>query len=398
MIIYLGLSGGLDSVCLLDMLRRENKNKIVTIHINHGLQSNAETMAKFCEKLCYQLDIEFIYHRLSDLKLVTTNQEQAYRTARYEAFCQIVPAGCELYLAHHANDQLETQLKRLMTGSSNFLGMRPKANYRNLRIYRPLLNTTKDELVAYANAQKLEWIEDPSNYDTSFERNFIRHKIIPELTKLWPGVSNSLATLSEKQAILLAIADEQGKLDLNNICNNNCINLVKMFELPEFRALNCWQHYLKQNDIKLDFKAQKDTLKQLKNCRAIKLGSKTLVKSGEHAYLLAIAKAKKEVYRLNEQLPIGKLVKHHNIGNLRPAKNNESISIRFRKSGQSIILANKQHSQKLKKLMQEHNIPAAIRDQWPLIYYNEECAFIPEIGTCKGFLQEHGITYNIELY
>ena len=227
--IAVALSGGLDSVVLLDTVcRSQAKSKtpaleIYAFHIHHGLQKSADDWLLFCEKLAqkYQIQFDFRLLHLADEK--RGNIEGRARKARYEALAELCEEYgiADLLLAHHQNDQAETVLLQLLRGSgvAGLSGMpnarKLKSQSQQITLWRPLLNQSRPELEAYAKQHKLKWIEDPSNQDDVFKRNAIRKHIIPRLEKIQPEAISNLARsaslLSESQVLLDRLAEIDGK-------------------------------------------------------------------------------------------------------------------------------------------------------------------------------------------
>jgi tRNA(Ile)-lysidine synthase len=228
--IAVALSGGLDSVVLLDTVCRsqvKNKNHIYAFHIHHGLQKSADDWLIFCEKLAQKYKIHFDF-RLLHLANPSEqgNVESRARLARYDALADLCEEyGIEdLLLAHHQNDQAETLLIQLLRGSgvAGLSGMPQTRELigtaernQSITLWRPLLNQSRSELEAYAKERKLKWIEDPSNQDTKYRRNAVRKKIIPALEKIQPGaianIARSAELLGDAQALLNRLAVQDGK-------------------------------------------------------------------------------------------------------------------------------------------------------------------------------------------
>ncbi|PKM34304.1 MAG: tRNA lysidine(34) synthetase TilS [Gammaproteobacteria bacterium HGW-Gammaproteobacteria-12] len=214
----IAFSGGLDSSVLLHLLadwaRREGLPPISAIHIHHGLQPAANAWPAHCASVCEQLDIPLDVARVQ----VTpgASLEQAARRARYQAFSERLSADDVLLSAQHRDDQAETLLFRVLRGAG-VRGLAAMPASRPLgqgSLVRPLLDCSRAELQAYAQSHGLAWIEDPSNADERFSRNFLRRQVMPLLAERWPQASNSLARsashLSEAQQLL----DELAEMDL----------------------------------------------------------------------------------------------------------------------------------------------------------------------------------------
>ena len=226
--IGVALSGGLDSVVLLDTVcktQAANKHpaEIWAFHIHHGLQKPADDWFIFCEKLAKKYKIHFDF-RLLHLGSESTqgNVEARARAGRYDALTELCAEhGVEdLLLAHHQNDQAETVLLQLLRGAG-VAGLAAMSEVRELKngstkiyLWRPLIQQSRAELDAYAKANKLKWIEDPSNQDIQYRRNAIRKQIIPRLEKIQPDTVANLArsakVLAEAQSLLDRLAKQDG--------------------------------------------------------------------------------------------------------------------------------------------------------------------------------------------
>ncbi|MFZ4380006.1 MAG: tRNA lysidine(34) synthetase TilS [Polynucleobacter sp.] len=226
--IGVALSGGLDSVVLLDTVcKTQAANKrpaeIWAFHIHHGLQKPADDWFIFCEKIAKKYKIHFDF-RLLHLGSESRqgNVEARARAGRYDALAELCAEhGIEdLLLAHHQNDQAETVLLQLLRGAG-VAGLAAMSEVRELKngstkiyLWRPLIQQSRAELEVYAKANKLKWIEDPSNQDIQYRRNAIRKQIIPRLEKIQPDAVANLArsakVLAEAQSLLDRLAKQDG--------------------------------------------------------------------------------------------------------------------------------------------------------------------------------------------
>ena len=209
--VFIGLSGGLDSTVLLHQVAQQQKQLGYTlnaIHIHHGLHPQADAWAMHCQQQCDILSINLQTVRIS-IDEPLRNIEQRLRDARYLAFANILQPGDTLALAHHQNDVAETLLLRLMRGSGTkaLANMQCHQERDAYRIWRPLLQCSRAELESYANENNLRWIDDSSNVDQRFDRNFIRHSVLPLLEQRFPNAAQRLshsANLLHADAELLA--------------------------------------------------------------------------------------------------------------------------------------------------------------------------------------------------
>ncbi|MBW4936583.1 tRNA lysidine(34) synthetase TilS [Marinobacter sp. F4206] len=197
--LWVALSGGLDSVLLLHLAAFCHRDRvgIRAVHVNHQLQPNAGDTEAFCRAQCSALGIPLVTRRVSvgngraGADTGTGGVEEAAREARYAVFEEVLEPGDLLLLAHHADDQVETVLFRLVRGSG-VAGLAGMPHCRPLgagQLARPLLELERAELERWARRAELEWVEDPSNTDQGYDRNYLRHAIIPGLRARWPGLA-----------------------------------------------------------------------------------------------------------------------------------------------------------------------------------------------------------------
>ena len=285
--IAVALSGGLDSVVLLDSVCKSQANtkapkdstEIVVFHIHHGLQKSADEWLIFCEKLAKKHRVRFDF-RLLHLDKTTGNVEARARAARYEALTSL----CEehgvddLLLAHHQNDQAETVLLQLLRGAgvAGLSGM-PEVksidgSTKSITLWRPLINLSRADLEAYAKAHRLKWIEDPSNRDQKYRRNAIRKDILPRLEKIQPqaiaNLARSATLLSDAQSLLDRLAIHDGK----DILSNDVLKVKPWLVLAQsdlIAANNVLRFWLKQNQLAMPSQERLDAwYRDLKTVKA----------------------------------------------------------------------------------------------------------------------------------
>lgn len=254
--LYVAFSGGLDSTVLLhllvDLRQRQSLPALHAIHVHHGLQAAADAWPQHCREVCAALDVPLSVRHVQ--VPAGASLEQAARQARYAAFTDVLGAGAWLLSAQHRDDQAETLLLRLLRGAG-VRGLAAMASRRRLGqgyLLRPLLDVPRAALEAYARRHGLRWIEDPSNEDIQFARNFLRAQVLPLLRSRWPQAATSLARsaahLSEAQQLLdeLAVQDLQNArlpsefawLDLPNLA------LAPLAGLSAARQRNALRHWL----------------------------------------------------------------------------------------------------------------------------------------------------------
>lgn len=252
----IAFSGGLDSSVLLHLLadwaRHEDLPPLSAIHVHHGLQPAADAWPEYCAQFCARLDIPLEVVRVQVAP--GASLEQAARRVRYAAFAERLGSGEVLLGAQHRDDQAETLLLRLLRGAG-VRGLAAMPASRPLgqgSLVRPLIDCSRAELQAYAQSHGLAWVEDPSNADERFSRNFLRRQVMPLLAERWPQMTASLARsashLSEAQQLL----DELAEMDLlaaRGVCALPwlplpSLDLSAVTALSDARQRNLLRHWL----------------------------------------------------------------------------------------------------------------------------------------------------------
>jgi len=197
---YVALSGGLDSMVLLHQINRlrsldpTSYPKLEAIHVNHGLHEDADLWERHCLSFCHAHDISF-YSERANIENKGAGLESAAREARYRIFETYLPSSSVLFIGHHLEDQIETFFLRLMRGAG-LKGLKSIPEIRMLgktTLVRPLLKSPRVELEAYALKHNIIPVDDPSNEDISYDRNFLRHQVLPVLETRWPGYRATIA-------------------------------------------------------------------------------------------------------------------------------------------------------------------------------------------------------------
>ncbi|MDQ3229680.1 MAG: tRNA lysidine(34) synthetase TilS, partial [Pseudomonadota bacterium] len=213
--MLIALSGGLDSIVLLHLLSQHqdiSRDRVQALHIHHGLHADAAQWTTHCQQLCNAIGVPLQVVNVEVARDAGEGLEAAARKARYAAFTGAMGDGDVLVTAHHRDDQAETFLLRALraSGPDGLASMRPWRPFAHGWHWRPLLETPRAALLAYARQNALVWIDDSSNLDTIHDRNFLRHEIMPLLRRRWPQVDAAFArsaSLSADAAGLLADED-----------------------------------------------------------------------------------------------------------------------------------------------------------------------------------------------
>lgn len=420
--IVVGFSGGLDSTVLLHLLHNYVRSRLnvslVALHINHGLQARSEQW----EQLCVQKGKSFgvtTYAIRADVERNTgEGLEQAARHARYRAFEEFLQEGDLLCLAHHRDDQAETVLYRLLRGSGplGLAAMRSRKPFAEAQVVRPLLSCSRKELEAYAQLHRLRWVEDPSNLDASFDRNYLRREIMPRLKSRWPAVSETFSRAAELNQETVLLLDELAVSDLAVVACEQGRRLYRqqLSQLSPPRIHNVLRFWLLKNGRPLPSRANLLRIrKELVGSQAAGLafvgwaGAEVRV-FDEQLYcmpnLIPAPKGGTEIIwkgALSDQpLDLGAeagtlrvtAVQGRGVKGqlLEQACEQGRLIIKWREGGERCQPQERAHSQKLKKLLQEYHVPPWLRGCLPLVYIGEQLAAVPGLWVCKGFAAKPG--------
>ena len=293
-----GLSGGIDSVVLLSglaKLRTYLPIRLSAVHVNHGISPHADQWQAFCQDLCQTLGVELLVTQLKVRKISGQGLENSARKLRYHAFAQ---TGIKLIaLAHHQNDQIETMLSQIIRGSDvhNIAAMKAYSQRQHQAFWRPLLNLPKTAIISYATTWQLPNIEDESNQNQHYLRNFLRQQIIPQLTSYDQDavvkLLNSLASI--QQAVQLN--DELAALDLK-FCQQaeNQLGIADFSTLSAARQKNLLSYYIRQNNLAIPSSRQlKEFIHQITNAAAdrhpqLKIAHNAQIARNKHSIVLTI--------------------------------------------------------------------------------------------------------------
>ncbi|MCD8542323.1 MAG: tRNA lysidine(34) synthetase TilS [Gammaproteobacteria bacterium] len=241
--VWIAYSGGLDSTVLLHrlvQLRREQHFSLKAIHIHHGLNTQADAWQMHCQNTCQEWQVQCITHKIN-LSQETGNIEARARTLRYAHFSSLLKENDILCTAHHQDDQAETFLLQLVRGAGpkGLSAMPAKVDLGQGKLQRPILQIQRDELLDYAIQHGLSWVDDESNQETRFSRNFIRHKILPILKQRWPSVTETMARSSQHCAESEALLNEYGSQ-----LTTSCVNQDGRLRVSRLKSLTVIQQKL----------------------------------------------------------------------------------------------------------------------------------------------------------
>ncbi|WP_069472126.1 tRNA lysidine(34) synthetase TilS [Candidatus Marithrix sp. Canyon 246] len=388
--LWVAYSGGLDSHVLLHLLAQSDL-QLRAIHINHGLNPDADYWAEHCQKVCKALDVPCDIIKVKVEVAARESLEAKARTARYQAILQTITPDDVVLTAQHADDQAETLLLQLLRGSG-VAGLAAMPENKGWLV-RPLLGYTRAELYQYAQAANLKWIEDSSNADTRFDRNFLRHEIMPRLQQRWASVSHIISRAASHQAEANELIQELAAQDLQQ-CQGHKADILSLDKLSKFSAArqkNVLRFWIKK--LALPSPTTKQLQQIVSNLMTAKADSQPLV-SWQGA---EIRRYRRNLFAMPNLPPppsptktIKWLVSSPSprlpLGNLKLTQalpSGTELEIRFRQGGE-VIRLNK-HQRVVKKLLQAAGLPPWQRQFIPFIYLDNVLVAIPGIAEENGW-------------
>jgi tRNA(Ile)-lysidine synthase len=240
--ICVGLSGGLDSTALLAALAevRSDGFRLRALHVNHGLHANAKSWSAHCRKIARRLGVPLRVLSVQVVREHGASLEEAARVARYRCFAEQLRGGEALLTAHTQDDQLETVLLQLFRGSGlpGLAAMPAVAPLGSGMLARPLLGCSRLQLEAWVRARELTWVEDDTNLDERFDRNYLRRSVLPAVRQRWPGaaaaVARSARHAAEAQRLLATLA----RVDLERASDGPSLSVKALRSLGPDRRRN----------------------------------------------------------------------------------------------------------------------------------------------------------------
>ncbi|WP_433739029.1 tRNA lysidine(34) synthetase TilS [Pseudomonas putida] len=397
---HIAFSGGLDSTVLLHLLAHLAKNQslpaLSAIHVHHGLQVAADAWPEHCRAQCEALGVPL---RVIRVRVQSgASLERAARDARYAAFSEITQTNEVLLTAQHRDDQAETLLFRLLRGAG-VRGLSGMPWHRPLgggTMLRPLLDVARRELEAYAAEHQLSWVEDPSNQDQQFSRNYLRQQVFPVLTSRWPQalatMARSAAHLSEAQELL----DELAQIDLSQARSASefdwlglpSLELATLESLSSARQRNALRHWLEpltrlpDSDHWSGWESLRDATGDARPIWGLADGQ--LHRAGGRIWWLSgnwlRSPLPVEVWT-QPSLPLS--LPDNGVLTLSGQIPDGPLQIRYREGGEIMDLPGRGHRD-LKRLLNERAVPSFVRGRLPLLFQGERLLAVANLAGLDG--------------
>lgn len=421
--LTLALSGGADSVVLLDILAQLRASlhfSLSAVHVNHQISPNAADWAEFCARLCAGCDIPFQVVRVDLKRQPGESLEELARDARYRVFAE--QRTDFVVLAQHLDDQAETLLLQLLRGagakglsamaelSDRHVGAGLPAISADSRasplLLRPLLDVPRRLILDYAALRGLHWVEDESNTDIAYDRNYLRHRVMPELEKRFPGYRVTFARASRNLAESVQLSDDLARMDRAIAVVNGNLRVDALRSLSGARARNLLRYWLAESGILMPSAGRlENLLQQLCSARDdaqihISLGDTVIRRYRGEVHLekrmpapqpeLALTWAFQDELELPDSG--GRLLFERTTGQgLSLARLTAApVTIRLRQGGERLRPDCLRPTRSLKNLLQEAGMPPWQRQRLPLLFSGEKLAFVPGIGVDCEYQADDG--------
>jgi len=408
--VTVALSGGMDSVVLLELMherRSARELSLGAIHVNHQISPHAAEWEQFCRDLCERRGVAFTAQRVQVMP-DGCGIEAAARRLRYSAFASV--DADFVALAHHRDDQAETFLLQLLRGAgpkglSAMPPVREQASGASEtpappRILRPMLELRRSQIAAYAKSKRLEWVEDDSNENSSFDRNFLRNELLARLEPRFPAYRETLARAARNLADHAALAEELARIDAQSL-DRSAVSARRLRQLSDVRALNLLRQLFIDRALQMPSRTRLE--EALRQCRQAGRDAEIQVVFG--GARLRCYRDRVELVPESADVPADwqsrwdgqhDLILPDGLGILRShALTGEGIArrhfttraatVRGRSGGERMQPGENRPRRTLKSLLQEHAVPPWERSRMPLVFFGEQLAWVPGIGVAAEF-------------
>lgn len=403
-------SGGVDSHVLLSLLahaRDQLAGRLQAIHIDHQLQADSASWTRHCEAVCKQLKVPFTSLRVDAAARPGESPEASARDARYRALKAWLPEAALLLTAQHQDDQAETLLLQLLrgAGSQGLAAMPAHSHFGKGILLRPFLDIPRETLLASAREQQLDWIEDPSNCDIGFDRNFLRHAVMPIVRQRWPSAALTLGRAARHQADQAELNRALAEFDLSSCEAGAGLSVNRLTRFPQARQRNLLRRWFHRRGIPVPAdKILQRILEEILYCQPAASPLVTWPGAEVRRYrdklfvmppLADLISGRQYEWQLGKKLllnsPEGILSTVLQAGSgLDSRFKDQTFEIRFRHGGEVLQPALRGQTHALKKLLQERGIPSWERARLPLLYLENSLVAVPDICVCEGYQAKPG--------
>ncbi len=403
---WVAFSGGLDSTVLLHALARlrDRLGRVLVqaVHVNHGLHDESGQWVRHCQQVCAALDVPCRSLAVDATPAPGESPEAAARHARYGAIAALVERGDVVLAAHHRDDQAETVLLSLLRGSGphGLAGMPQCRALGHAWLARPLLGFPRAALRAYAEAQGLGWVDDPSNREDRYQRNFLRNEVLPLVRTRWPEAVEVMARSAAHLRGAAGLLDELAEADLGRVRGPSAdtVSVSALRGLSRERQDNLLRYWVR--GLGLPVPGSRHLAHIISDAVPAAPDAVPLV----HWPGAEVRRYRDRLYAMTPPVPPpanavawcppDPLTLAHGVLEALPARGRglrvtactgRPMEVRFRRGGERCRLPGRSGRQMLKKLLQEHGVPPWARDRIPLVYADGELAAVADLWICEPF-------------
>ncbi|GAB2691166.1 tRNA lysidine(34) synthetase TilS [Aliiglaciecola aliphaticivorans] len=380
--VVVAYSGGVDSHLLLvtvaELMGQYPVHNYLAIHVNHGLSPNADQWQRHCQQVCADLDVSFKVQQVKVDARANGGLEAAARKVRYQALEAMTEHDGLILLGQHVQDQLETILLQLKRGAGpkGLSAMAQSAVSENsITLARPFLELEKREILQLAQQKGLQWIEDESNQNTRFDRNFLRSEVIPTMLERWPNLASAASRSAQLCAQQQQLLDEVNAKHLQSMINSRfAIDINKLLDLSTPWQNQIVRYWLSEQKVEMPSHTALGELPKLLCAKQdgnpmIDIGLYQLRRFREHLYCV-----KKQVLASEVDLVLTTASTDlpNDLGHLRIAEKyvgqlmikSRANSLKFKPLGSS-------HSKLLKQWFKQWDVPVWERERSLLLYWQD---------------------------
>lgn len=388
----------------------ENRVPVLAIHVDHGLQPDSSRWSEHCEASATALNIAFVSLKV-DVPLDSgKGLEASARDVRYAALCSELRSGDWLLSAHHREDQAETLLLNLIRGSgpAGVAGIGAARRLGPGWLVRPMLNVDRADILSYAEREGLIWLEDPSNIDRRFDRNFLRHDVIPTMKSRWPDIATRLHRSAGHAGEASQLLQDLAAMDLDTLRGSSDsgvrVPIAALSALSPARQRNVLRYALRDQGLSTPSASQLERiLTELVPARAdaepvVSWPGASVRRYRDDIYLLPEMKPAElkaatisgSTVHLGEGLGVLKLTPGAESG-LSEALVKAGLTLRSRRGGEELKPAGHRHTRKLKKLLQDEAVVPWMRECLPLLYAGERLVAVGDLWMASDAVSSPGV-------
>ena len=386
-------SGGCDSTALLyfaKQVAKKNKINIRAIHVNHNLNKESKKWENHCKEFCKEINVELYIENINIILKPGDSIEEKAREERYSSIYSQMGKKTLMMTAHHGDDQAETFLYQLFRGSgAKGLSSMPRIKKIKKGFHlRPFLAFNKKTLEDFLESKTLSYIEDQSNNNTDFSRNFIRKEILPDIKKKWPSCASTISRSAKNISESYKLNEDLAMIDIQKfLVKNICKLSISVRGLDKYRCNNVIRYWISKNNYRMPSSEQMNSIYS------------NVINAGKDKVPFFLC-SEYEIRRHNDYIEIMQPLQKHDSSSIYKWKSMENliitnlslnlrwtdlekrfgrkidhdVEVRFRKTGENIKLYSSKKS--LKDYMREINMPPWKRERTPLIYINKELRVI----------------------